>query len=67
MAQHIIASALNSDVLLKISECTSAKGMWDTLEKLHKNSRSDLVDEEESSIGSITFARGFFMHQPRIF
>jgi len=28
--------------------------MWDTLEKLHKNSRSDLVDEEESFVGSIS-------------
>ena len=47
-------SALDSDVLLKISECTSAKGMWDTLEELHKNLRSDLVDKEESSAGSIS-------------
>ena len=36
MAQHIIVSALDSDELLKISECTSAMEMWDTLEKWHK-------------------------------
>jgi len=54
VAQHIIVSALDSDVLLKISEYTSAKGMWDTLEELHKNPRSDLVDKEESSVGSIS-------------
>ena len=54
MAQFIIVFALDSYVLLKISECTSAKGMWDTLEELHKNPRSDLVDKEESSVGSIS-------------
>ena len=54
VAQHIIVSALDSDVLLKISECTSAKGMWDILEELHKNPRSNLVDNEESSVGSIS-------------
>ena len=54
MAHNIIVSALDSDVLLKISEYTSAKGMWDTLEELHKNPRSDLVDKEESSVGSIS-------------
>jgi len=28
--------------------------MWDTLEELHKNPRSDLVDKEESYVGSIS-------------
>ena len=55
MAQHIIVSALDSDVLLKVSDCTTAKGMWDRLEELHKNPMSDLVDKEESSAGSISF------------
>jgi len=54
VAQHIIVSALDSDVLLKISESTTAKGMWDRLEELHTNPRSDLVDKEESSAGSIS-------------
>jgi len=54
VAQHIIVSALDSDVLLKISKCTSAKRMWDTLEELHKNPRSDLVDKEESYASSIS-------------
>jgi len=47
-------SALDSDVLLKVSECTTTKGLWDRLEELHKNPRSDLVDKEESSVGSIS-------------
>jgi len=55
MEQHIIVSALDSDVLLKVSECTTAKGMWDRLEELPKNPRSDLVDKEESSAGSISY------------
>ena len=50
MAQH----TLDSDVLLKVSECTTAKGMWDRLEELLKNPRSDMVDKEESSAGSIS-------------
>ena len=54
MAQYIIVSTLDSDVLLKISECTTAKGMWNRLDELHKNPRSDLVDKEESSAGSIS-------------
>jgi len=54
MAQHIIVFALDSDELLKISKCTSVKEMWDTLEEWHKNSRSDLMDKEESSADSIS-------------
>jgi len=52
--QHIIVYALDSDELLKISECTSAKEMWDTLEKWHKKPRSDLMDKEESFGDSIS-------------
>jgi len=54
MAQHIIVSALDSDELLKISECTSAKEMWDTLKEWHKNTRSVLKDKEESYADSIS-------------
>jgi len=54
MTHHIIVSALDSDVLLKVSECTTAKGMWNRLEELRKNPRSDLVDKEELSGGSIS-------------
>ena len=53
MAQHIIVSALDSDVLLKVSECTTTKGMWDRLEEFCLLfPRSDLVDKEESFAGS---------------
>ena len=54
MAHHIIVSVLDSDELLKLSECTSAKEMWDTLEKWHKKPRSDLMDKQESSANSIS-------------
>ena len=47
IAQHIIVSALDSNELLKISDCISAKKMWNTLETWHKNPRSDLMDKEE--------------------
>jgi len=50
IAKNIIVSALDSDELLKISECILTKEMWDTLEKYHKNPRSALVDKEESSV-----------------
>jgi len=52
IAKNIIVSALDSDEPLKISECISAKEMWEMLEKNHKNPRSDLVDKEESSADS---------------
>ena len=52
VAKNIIVSALDSDELLKISECISAKDMWDTLEKYHKNSRSACMDKEDSSVDS---------------
>jgi len=51
IAQHIV-SALNYDELLKITDCISAKEMWNTLEKWHKNPRSDLMDKKESSADS---------------
>jgi len=48
IAKNIIVSALDSDELLKVSECISAKEMWDTLGKYHKNPRSAWLDKEES-------------------
>jgi len=54
IAKNIIVSALDSDELLKISECISAKEMWDTLEKNHKNPRSALMEKEESSADSVS-------------
>ena len=36
IAMNIIVSALDSNELLKVSECRSAKEMWNTLEEHHK-------------------------------
>jgi len=49
VAMNIILSALDSNELLKVSECSYAKEMWNTLEEYHKNPRSALMDKEESS------------------
>jgi len=52
VAKNIIVFALDSDELRKVSECISIKEMWDTLEKIHKDSRSAWLDNDESSAGS---------------
>ena len=52
IAKNIIVSALDSDELLKVSDCISAKEMWDTLERIHKNSRSACMDKNEPSAES---------------
>ena len=36
IAKNIITSALNSDEFFRISQCSSAKEMWDTLEVTHE-------------------------------
>jgi len=36
IAKNIITSALNSDEFFRISQCASAKEMWDTLEVTHE-------------------------------
>jgi len=36
IAKSILTSALNSDEFLRISQCSSAKDMWDTLEVTHE-------------------------------
>ena len=36
IAKNIITSALNSDEFFSISQCSSAKEMWDTLEVTHE-------------------------------
>jgi len=48
VSMNIIVSALASNELLKVSKCSSAKEMWNTLEEYHKNPRSALMDKEES-------------------
>jgi len=54
VAMNIIVSALDSNELLKVSECSSAKEMWNTIEEYHKNPRSSLMDKEESSAESFS-------------
>ena len=36
IAKNIITSALNSDEFFRVSQCKSAKEMWDTLEVTHE-------------------------------
>jgi len=52
IAKNIIVFALDCDELLKVSDFTLAKEMWDTLERIHKNSRSACMDKNESSAES---------------
>jgi len=40
VAKNIIVYALDSNELLKFLECVSAKEMWDTIERIHKDSRN---------------------------
>ncbi len=55
VAMNIIVSALDFNELLKVSKCSSAKEMWNTLEEYHKNPRNALIDKEES------FAEYFYL------
>ena len=41
IAKNIIASALNSDEFFRISQCASAKEMWDTLEVTHEGTNDE--------------------------
>ena len=50
--KNIIIFALDSDELLKVSQCIYVKEMRDTLEKIHKDSRSASLDNDDSSVGS---------------
>ena len=52
VAKNIIVSPLDSDELLKVSECISAKEIWDTLETIHRGSRSTWLDSDVSFVGS---------------
>jgi len=54
LAMNIIVSALDSNDLVKVSECRSAKEMWNTLEEYHKNPRSAFMKKEESSAESFS-------------
>jgi len=54
VVMNIIVSALNSNELLKVSECSYAKDMWNTYENYHKNLRSVWMDNEESSAESFS-------------
>jgi len=46
VAMNIIVSALDSNELLRISKFVSAKNIWDTLERTHKDSRSVCLDND---------------------
>jgi len=52
IAQNIITSALNSDEFFRISQCASAKEMWDTLEVIHEG-----TDESEKKTFSLLFKK----------
>ena len=54
VSMNIIVFALDSNELLKVSECRSAKEMWNTFEEYHKNPRSALMEKEESSAKSFS-------------
>jgi len=54
VVMNIIVSTLDSNDFLKVSECSSSKEMWNTLEEYHKNPRSALMDKEESSTESFS-------------
>jgi len=54
VTMNIIVFALDSNELLKVSECRSTKEMWNTLEEYHKNRRSALMDKEEFSVESFS-------------
>ena len=53
IAKNIITSALNSDEFFRVSQCKSAKEMWDTLEVTHegtnevKRRKRTLIQEYE--------------------
>jgi len=54
VVMNIIVSALDSNELLKVSECSYGKEMWNTLEKYYKNPRSVGMDKDESSAESFS-------------
>lgn len=56
VAKNIIVSALDSNEFLRVSKCVSAKDMWDTLERIHKDSRNAWLDNDKFSSGSSSAA-----------
>jgi len=54
VAMNTIVFSLDSNELLKVSICNSAKEMWNILEEWQENPRSDFMDKEESSTDSIS-------------
>ncbi|KAK7342390.1 hypothetical protein VNO80_25340 [Phaseolus coccineus] len=49
VAKNIIVFALDFNELLRVSNCVSAKDMWDTLARTHKDSEDDWLDNERFS------------------
>jgi len=56
VVKKVIVSTLDSNEFIKVSECASAKDMWDTLERVHKDSRNAWLDSDKSSAGSFSAA-----------
>jgi len=54
VAMNIIVSALDSNEFLKVSKCSFAKEMWNTLEEYHMNPRSALMGKGESTVESFS-------------
>ena len=54
VAMNIIVSALDSNELRNVSECSYAKEMLNTLEEYYKNPRSALMEKQESSAESFS-------------
>jgi len=49
IAKNIITSALNSDEFFRISQCSSAKEIWDTLEVTHEGT-NDVKREQKHTL-----------------
>ena len=49
IAKNIITSSLNSDEFFRISQCASAKEMWDTLEVTHEGT-NDVKREKKHTL-----------------
>jgi len=52
VAKNIIVSALDSNEFLRVTKCVSTKDMWDTLQRIHKDSRNAWLDSDKFSSGS---------------
>jgi len=56
VSKNIIVSAIDSNEFLRVLKCVSAKDMWGTLKRIHKDSRNAWLDSDKFSSGSSTTA-----------